>query len=84
MTLFPKFTAAPPLFNTNLLMLLKQSLLEVLMELNPAKYKQYLLSDGTMWARVNKAVYGTGDAARLWYLLVHKTLIDNGFTMNVL
>ena len=60
-----------------------KDIVETLVEINSTKYSQYILPDGTMWARVNKAVYGTGDAARLWYLLVHKTLIDNGFTMMI-
>ena len=48
---------------------------------NAAKFQPFVLPDGTMWARVNKAVYGTGDASRLWYLLVRSTLLDNGFSV---
>ena len=41
-----------------------------------------LLPNGEMYCKLNKALYGTVEAARLWYDLVVKTLTDNGFVMN--
>ena len=41
-----------------------------------------LFSNGEMYCKLNKALYGTVEAARLWYDLVVKTLTDNGFVMN--
>ena len=59
-----------------------KDLVDSLLQIDEKKFRPFVLKDGTMWAKVNKAVYGTGDAARLWYMLVKKTLLDNGFVMN--
>jgi len=44
--------------------------------------EEFLLSSGEMYCLLNKALYGTGEAARLWYNLVVKTLKANGFEQN--
>ena len=38
--------------------------------------------DGTMWTKANKAIYGTGDASKLWHDLVDDTMTGNGYTQN--
>ena len=58
------------------------SIVRILLQMDKETYEPYVLPDGTMWALVLKAVYGTGDAAKLWYELVKDTLLKHAFVMN--
>ena len=46
-----------------------KDVVDCILEVDYAKYQPYVLNDDTLWARVNKAAYGAGDAARLWCML---------------
>ena len=61
--------------------LLNKEIARIVVQLQPEMTK-HLLPNGQMYCRLNKALYGTVEAARLWYDLVVKTLTDNGFVMN--
>ena len=48
------------------------SIVKVLLSMDPETFQPHVLPDGTMWAKVLKALYG---ASKLWHNLVHDTLI---------
>ena len=50
--------------------------------MDPETFQPHVLPDGTMWAKVLKALYGAGDASKLWHNLVHDTLIKHAFVVN--
>ena len=50
-------------------------------KLNP-ELKEYLQPDGTLYMRLDKALYGTLIAGRLWYDTLAKALADLGFVPN--
>jgi hypothetical protein len=62
---------------------------EVLMKLDQTMsakirpdYKPFLTADGTMIVRLNKALYGCIESAKLWYEDLLSTLTDLGFVRN--
>ena len=56
-------------------------LTKILVELD-GTIKEFVRSDGTVCVRLIKALYGTVEAARLWYDLITKVLLDYGFVPN--
>ena len=53
-----------------------------LLNMFPGRYDKFVNEDGTTWTMANKAIYGTGDAAKLWHDLVDATLKKNGYAQN--
>ena len=39
-------------------------------------------ADGSMWTKADRAIYGTGDASKLWNDLVHETMTNDGYRRN--
>lgn len=63
------------------LMSLDKTLAMLLVKIKP-EYAQYLLKDGTMIVKLNKALYGCIESAKLWYDNLTATLEAMGFTTN--
>ncbi len=63
-------------------LLLPKDLTEQLVRMYPGQYETFVNEDGTMWTKADKAIYGTGDASKLWHDLVDDTMIKNGYTQN--
>ncbi len=53
-----------------------------LLKLYPGVYDKYVNADGSMWTKADRAIYGTGDASKLWNDLVHETMTTNGYRRN--
>ena len=49
-----------------------------------AKYAEYQCDDGTMFVKLNKALYGCVQSAKLWYAHLRETLCSMGFERNPL
>ena len=56
-------------------------LTNILVELD-GTFKEFVRADGTVCVRLIKALYGTVEAARLWYDLITKVLLEYGFVAN--
>jgi hypothetical protein len=54
---------------------------QLLCQIRP-EYKKYLKEDGTMTVKLDRALYGCIQSARLWYDLLRKTLEINGYIVN--
>jgi hypothetical protein len=54
---------------------------QILVTIDPI-YKNYLLPDGSLAVRLNKALYGCIESARLFYENISKALEDYGFVKN--
>ena len=54
-------------------------IVSVLLSLNEQYYRPFVLADGTMWVKIVKALYGSGDASKLWYDLLRSTLQQHNF-----
>jgi len=54
---------------------------EVLCALDPA-YNRFVCRDGTVVVKLDKALYGCVESAKLWYKHLSKTLVDLGFKQN--
>ena len=54
-------------------MVIDARLTTILVELDPT-FKEFVRPDGTLCVRLIKALYGTVEAARLWYELITKVL----------
>ncbi len=63
--------------NKNLFMKIDPTLSAILVEMD-SSYKACLLSDGSIVVRLEKALYGCIESAKLWYELLSKTLLDYG------
>jgi len=61
--------------------LLSKQSARIVVQLMP-ETEEFLLPNGEMYCLLNKALYGTGEAARLWFNLVVKTLKANGYEQN--
>jgi hypothetical protein len=53
----------------------------ILVQIRP-EYRQFLTLEGTMIVRLDKALYGCIESAKLWYDDIAKTLIELGYTRN--
>jgi hypothetical protein len=53
----------------------------MLKELQPGKYDEYLLPDGTVVVRMKKLSYGYVEAAHYWWRHLTKTFQTNGYTL---
>ena len=62
-------------------MLIEPRVAAVLASLDPS-YTPFLRKDGSVCVRLVKALYGTVEAALLWYKLITKVLVDHGFVPN--
>jgi hypothetical protein len=65
------------------LMRLDKLMTSLLLKKRP-DYKKYVRSDGTMVVRLNKALYGCIESAKLWYNTISKFLISLGYSENPL
>ena len=63
------------------LMKLDQTMSAILVKIRP-DYKPFLTADDTMIVRLNKALYGCIESAKLWYEDLLSTLTDLGFVRN--
>ena len=54
---------------------------EILVMLKP-EYRQYLRTDGSMVVKLNKALYGCIESAKLWYEELKNTLVSIGYIIN--
>jgi len=61
--------------------LLNKQTARVVVQLMP-EMAEFLLKNGEMYAILNKAMYGTGEASKLWNNLVVEILQKNGFVQN--
>jgi hypothetical protein len=55
---------------------------EVLKELQPGKYDEYVLRDGTVIVRMKKLSYGYIEAAHYWWRDLMETLKANGYAVS--
>jgi hypothetical protein len=55
---------------------------QIVMELQPEKYKQYILPDGTVVVKRKKLSYGHVEAAHYWWKDLTKTFTDDGYTVS--
>ena len=62
-------------------MVIDKYLTSILVELDPS-LAQYVRSDGTLLVRLLKALYGTVEAARLWYDLIIRIMVEATFAPN--
>ena len=62
-------------------MLLEPKLAELLCEMDPS-YRKYLRMDGYLCVKLDKALYGCVESAKLWYDLISSQLRDHGFVPN--
>ena len=53
----------------------------ILIQIDPS-YSQFLRPNGTMVVKLKKALYGCIESAKLWYDLLAKTLVDDGYIKN--
>jgi histone deacetylase 1/2 len=67
----------------DILMELNETIAGILVTIDPS-YEQYLRSNGTMVVKLNRALYGCIESAKLWNDLLSSTLISDGFTCNPL
>ena len=63
------------------LMKLDSTMTAILIKIRP-EYKQYLTEQGTMVVRLDKALYGCVESAKLWYDDISRTLTELGFVRN--
>ena len=63
------------------LMKLDRTMSAILVKIRP-DYKPFLTEEGTMIVRLNKALYGCVESAKLWYEDLLSTLTDLGFVRN--
>lgn len=63
--------------NKNLYMRLDPTLAAILVEMD-SSYRNYLLKDGSLIVKLEKALYGCIESAKLWYELLAKTLMEYG------
>jgi hypothetical protein len=63
------------------LMRLNKFLTSVLVEIDPS-YEQFVTKNGTCVVKLNKALYGCVESARLWYDKLYGDLIQLGYVIN--
>lgn len=63
------------------LMRLDKTMSDILIKIRP-DYAQYLTRNGTMIVRLDKALYGCVESAKLWYDDLSSTLLDMGYKKN--
>jgi len=63
------------------LMRLDRTMSAILVKIKP-EYKKFLCDDGTMVVRLDKALYGCVESAKLWYEELSGTLLDLGYKRN--
>ena len=63
--------------NQNLYMRIDSTLAAILVDLDES-YKDYLLDDGSLIVKLEKALYGCIESAKLWYELLAETLVEYG------
>lgn len=63
------------------LMKLDETMAAILVKIKP-EYKQFLTEQGTMIVRLDKALYGCVESAKLWHDNITSTLIGLGYTSN--
>jgi hypothetical protein len=61
---------------------LDKRVVQVLMELQPDIYKNYVLPDGSMIVKMNKISYGYVEAAHYWWRDLSGTFTDNGYVVS--
>jgi hypothetical protein len=54
---------------------------QILNELQPDKYKDYILPDGTVIAKMKKLSYGYVEAAHSWWKDLSSTFMENGYAV---
>jgi hypothetical protein len=59
-------------------MRLEPNMAELAVEIDPA-YAELLEEDGSLYVIIEKALYGLQESSRLWYQLLSKSLMDDGF-----
>ena len=59
-------------------MRLEPNMAEMAVEIDAA-YKEFIEEDGALYVVIEKALYGLQESARLWYQVLCKSLIDDGF-----
>ena len=71
------FLLAKPVRDIYLLM--PKDLTNDLLKLYPGIYDRYVNDNGSMWTKANRAIYGTGDASKLWNWndLVHNMVANS-------
>ena len=62
-------------------MKLDETMSAILVKIKP-EYKQFLTEKGTMIVRLDKALYGCVESAKLWHDNISSTLIDLGYMSN--
>jgi len=65
-------------------MRLEPLMASILARIVPEKYSKYICDDGSLIVRLNKALYGCVQSARLWYEHLSGTLKSIGFECNPL
>jgi hypothetical protein len=57
-------------------------LAEMLADLEPGTYRQFMAPDGKLYVVLDKALYGCIESAKLFYDHISKTLMEFGFERN--
>ena len=63
------------------LMMFDPTLTKLILEIDPS-YKQYIGKNGKLTVKLDKALYGCIESAKLWYDLISSKLIELGYTQN--
>ena len=63
------------------LMRLDRTMSAILVKIKP-EYESFLCNDGTMIVRLDKALYGCVESARLWYEEISSSLLEQGYQRN--
>ncbi len=61
---------------------LDKRVVQVLMELQPDRYKNYVLPDDSMIVKMKKLSYGYVEAAHYWWRDLSGTFTDNGYVVS--
>ena len=61
--------------------IVEKSIADILVKIKP-DWEKFRTKDGKIYAKKNKALYGSTDAAELWYRNISATLTSLGFTAN--
>ncbi len=56
--------------------------MQIVRELQPGKYDQYVLPDGTVTVRMKKLSYGYVEAAHYWWRNLMETFENNGYAVS--
>jgi hypothetical protein len=61
---------------------LDKRVVQKLMELQPDRYKNYVLPDGSVIVKMKKLSYGYVEAAHYWWRDLSGTFTDNGYVVS--